>query len=65
MRNVQIISGLFPDRVGKAMLVAKSAANRWTENVMSLRSYCTATFGISSDDFDSQFEISADFDTVA
>lgn len=51
--------------VGKATETAKSAVNRWTENVMSLRSYCSDKFNIASDEFDKQFEIPDEFDTIA
>jgi hypothetical protein len=52
------------DAKREALKVAKRSVNRWTENVMALRDYCQAKFGISQEDFDKQFDIPADFDTV-
>ena len=44
--------------------VALEAANRWTDNIFTIRSYCTKTLNIASSQFDQQFEIPEDFDYV-
>ena len=52
------------DQKKKELQLAKEAANRWTDNIFSLQTYCGNKFGISKADFDSQFEIPDDFDYV-
>ncbi|KND04491.1 uncharacterized protein SPPG_00219 [Spizellomyces punctatus DAOM BR117] len=48
----------------KATRVAKDAANRWTDNIFALQSYCSRTFNISSQQFYEQFNIPEDFDSI-
>jgi len=43
---------------------AKEAANRWTDNIFSLRSYCSSNFNIDADTFNKSFEIPEDLDYV-
>lgn len=46
------------------MLEAKAGADRWTDNIFALQSYCGNNFGLSKSDFDTQFGISEEFDYV-
>ncbi|KAI9273894.1 meiotic nuclear division protein 1 [Helicostylum pulchrum] len=48
----------------KAAQIAREAANRWTENIWEMQSYCINNFGIERSTFDQQFGIKDDFDTV-
>ncbi|KAJ3054296.1 Meiotic nuclear division protein 1 [Rhizophlyctis rosea] len=48
----------------KATIIAKDAANRWTDNIFALQSYCNRKFNISAQDFNRQFGISDDFDSI-
>lgn len=48
----------------KAMAVAKDAANRWTDNIFILQSYCRQFFNMSTEDFCRQFEIPEDLDNI-
>ncbi|KAH0791892.1 meiotic nuclear division protein 1 [Histomonas meleagridis] len=43
-------------------IVAFDAANRWTDNIFSIKSWCTKKFNLQSADFDKSFEIPEDFD---
>eukprot|EP01095_Lingulamoeba_sp_RSL-Kostka_P003165 TRINITY_DN1406_c0_g1_i1.p1 TRINITY_DN1406_c0_g1~~TRINITY_DN1406_c0_g1_i1.p1 ORF type:complete len:206 (-),score=59.86 TRINITY_DN1406_c0_g1_i1:299-916(-) len=43
---------------------AKEAANRWTDNIFSIRSYVHNKFFMEYKDFDKAFELSEDFDYV-
>lgn len=47
-----------------AAKVAKDAANRWTENVWEIQSYCVNNFNMQRSDFDKQFGIDDSFDTI-
>jgi hypothetical protein len=40
------------------------AANRWTENIMTLQAYVRDKFGIPCEDFNKNFGIPDDLDTV-
>ncbi|KAL7753108.1 Iron-sulfur clusters transporter atm1, mitochondrial [Sorochytrium milnesiophthora] len=42
----------------------RDAANRWTENIFALQSYCNKQFGIENADFNRQFGLPEDFDTT-
>ncbi|CAG8478850.1 9063_t:CDS:2 [Acaulospora morrowiae] len=44
--------------------VALEAANRWTENIFLLQSYCSNKFGMERADFYKNFDIPEDFDTL-
>ncbi|KAI9323886.1 Mnd1 family-domain-containing protein [Dichotomocladium elegans] len=48
----------------KAISIAKEAANRWTENIWTLQSYCVNKFGMDRRDFDKSFGIHSEFDTI-
>jgi len=48
----------------KAVAVNLEAANRWTDNIFNLRSYCCNKFGMLPADFDKNFEIEDSFDYV-
>jgi hypothetical protein len=39
-------------------------ANRWTDNIFSVKSYCVNQFGMESAAFDQSFGIPEDFDSV-
>lgn len=43
---------------------AKQAANRWTDNIFSLQSYCSSHFAIERSQFNEQFSIPEDFDYI-
>lgn len=43
---------------------AKQAANRWTDNIFSLQSYCANNFSIERSQFNEQFSIPEDFDYI-
>ena len=51
-----------PLHTGQESAVAKEAANRWTENVFSIKSWCKNRFGIEESKLDQQFGIPEDFD---
>lgn len=42
----------------------KESANRWTDNVFSLQSYCSNQYNIGRADFNSQFGVPEDLDYV-
>lgn len=44
---------------------AKIAANRWTDNIFTLKSYLSSNFGMESNQFDQHFEIPDNFDYVS
>ncbi|XP_066284962.1 meiotic nuclear division protein 1 homolog [Branchiostoma lanceolatum] len=44
--------------------VAKDAANRWTDNVFSIKSWCKRKFGFEESVLDKQFGIPEDFDYI-
>ncbi|KAL1916795.1 uncharacterized protein VTP21DRAFT_5499 [Calcarisporiella thermophila] len=48
----------------KAAQIAKEGANRWTENVWTLQSYCFNKFNMERSRFNKEFGISEDFDTI-
>ncbi|KAG0167026.1 Meiotic nuclear division protein 1 [Apophysomyces sp. BC1034] len=48
----------------KAAVVAKEAANRWTENVWTIQSYCVNKFGMERQMFNQSFGIDDEFDTL-
>ena len=43
---------------------AKLAANRWTDNIYTLQSFCGNNFGIGRGQFEEQFGIPDDFDYI-
>ncbi|KAJ3040701.1 Meiotic nuclear division protein 1 [Rhizophlyctis rosea] len=47
-----------------ATTLAKDAANRWTDNIFALQSYCSRNFNITSQQFSEQFGIPEDFDSI-
>lgn len=48
----------------KAAEVAKAAANRWTDNIFSIQSYCAQNFMIDQETFCQQFQLPADLDSL-
>ncbi|CEP11690.1 hypothetical protein [Parasitella parasitica] len=48
----------------KASEIAKEAANRWTESIWEIQSYCVNKFGMERQLFDQTFGIEDDFDTI-
>ena len=42
--------------------IAHEAANRWTDNIFSIKSWCTKQFGVNQKDIDKNFGIPEDFD---
>lgn len=52
------------EQLKKSTKEAKIAANRWTDNIFTLQSYCSNTFSISRAQFDEQFNIPEDFDYI-
>ncbi|KAJ3090885.1 Meiotic nuclear division protein 1 [Physocladia obscura] len=48
----------------KAAEVAKQAANRWTDNIFCLQSFCSNKFTIEKSVFNKQFGISDDLDNL-
>lgn len=48
----------------KASQIAKEAANRWTESIWEMQSYCINKFGMERQLFDQTFGIKDDFDTI-
>ncbi|RUP50982.1 meiotic nuclear division protein 1 [Jimgerdemannia flammicorona] len=55
---------LLEAKAEKAAKVAKEAANRWTENIFVIQSYCVKNFGMQRADFNENFAIPDDFDTI-
>jgi len=43
---------------------ARDAANRWTDNILTLRKWCTDSFGIDEEGFNSNFEVPEELDYV-
>ncbi|TPX65890.1 hypothetical protein CcCBS67573_g08000 [Chytriomyces confervae] len=52
------------DAKAKAAENAKIAANRWTDNIFCLKSYCRDKFNIDSADFSRHFSIPGDIDNL-
>ena len=48
----------------EAVQKAKISANRWTDNIFTLQSYCANSFSISRTQFNEQFSIPDDFDYI-
>ena len=47
---------------GQESVVAKEAANRWTENVFAVKSWAKNRFGVEESKLDQQFGIPEEFD---
>jgi len=43
---------------------ARDAANRWTDNILTLRKWCSEKFGIEEENFNSNFSVPEDLDYV-
>ncbi|OZJ01649.1 hypothetical protein BZG36_05207 [Bifiguratus adelaidae] len=52
------------DAKKNATKVALDAANRWTDNIFLLQSYCVNTFNMEKSDFNANFGINDDFDNI-
>lgn len=50
--------------VKKSGGVALEAANRWTDNVFAIKSWCSKKFNIQGKDIDKQFGIPEEFDYI-
>lgn len=48
----------------EATAMAKAAANRWTDNIFLLQSYCANNFSLARSDFNAQFSIPEDLDNI-
>ncbi|KAJ3402852.1 Meiotic nuclear division protein 1, partial [Chytridiales sp. JEL 0842] len=48
----------------KLAKIAKTAANRWTDNIFSLQSYCSRMYNLAAEDFNKMLNIPDDFDTI-
>ncbi|KAF9922707.1 Meiotic nuclear division protein 1 [Linnemannia zychae] len=44
--------------------IAKDAANRWTENIFTFQSYCVDKFNVDRQEFNRNFNIPEDLDTL-
>ncbi|KAJ3350987.1 Meiotic nuclear division protein 1 [Entophlyctis luteolus] len=53
------------DAKEKAANIAKAAANRWTDNIFCLQSYCNNKYNIASTDFCKHFGVPEDLDNLA
>ena len=54
-----------PERVSELranIQAALEGANRWTDNIFQARTYCRKNFGMEPKDFNTYFQIGADFD---
>lgn len=52
------------ENMQKETLMAKEGANRWTDNVFTIKSWCVRKFGLEEKLIDKNFEIPEDFDYV-
>ncbi|KAF9090566.1 Meiotic nuclear division protein 1 [Mortierella sp. GBA35] len=52
------------DAQKKYSQVAKDAANRWTENIFTFQSYCVDKFNVDRQEFNKNFGIPEDLDTL-
>ena len=50
--------------VGIDAKTAFDSANRWTDNIFELKSYCTKTLMIPSDTFNQHFDVDENFDYI-
>lgn len=48
----------------REVLAKRAAANRWTENILTVQSYCASNFSISKDQLMKAFQIPSDLDYV-
>ncbi|KAF9425952.1 Meiotic nuclear division protein 1 [Podila epigama] len=44
--------------------IAKDAANKWTENIFVFQSYCVDKFNVDRQEFNRNFQIPEDLDTI-
>uniref|UniRef100_F1L6K3 Meiotic nuclear division protein 1 homolog n=1 Tax=Ascaris suum TaxID=6253 RepID=F1L6K3_ASCSU len=51
-------------RINKSADEAKEAANRWTDNIFSIKKWCKTKFGIDEKTLNEQFDIPSDMDYV-
>ncbi|KAI9030044.1 meiotic nuclear division protein 1 [Phycomyces nitens] len=49
----------------KSAKISKEAANRWTDNIWTIRSHCINKLGVDPKTFNDSFGISEDFDSLA
>ena len=50
------------ENMKKETLMAKDGANRWTDNVFTIKSWCVKKFGLEEKMIDQNFGIPEDFD---
>ncbi|KAI8892624.1 meiotic nuclear division protein 1 [Globomyces pollinis-pini] len=48
----------------KYTLVSKEAANRWTDNIFTLQSFCKNSFNMTATEFNKSFGIPSDLDNI-
>eukprot|EP00761_Pharyngomonas_kirbyi_P003153 gb/GECH01003157.1/.p1 GENE.gb/GECH01003157.1/~~gb/GECH01003157.1/.p1 ORF type:complete len:206 (+),score=55.33 gb/GECH01003157.1/:1-618(+) len=53
------------DQIDDITKTSLEAANRWTDNIFNIQSYCTQKLGILESDFNKNFGIPEDFDYVS
>jgi hypothetical protein len=64
-REAAVYEKMNPEAVKKAQRqaeIAFTAANRWTDNIFTLKAWCLKQFNMRSSDFDRQFELDEAFD---
>jgi len=52
------------ENMQKETVMAKEGANRWTDNVFTIKSWCVRKFGLEEKMIDKNFGIPEDFDYV-
>lgn len=52
------------ENLQKETLMSKEGANRWTDNVFTIKSWCERKFGLEKKMIDKSFGIPEDFDNV-
>lgn len=50
------------EKLKKKVTLAKDATNRWTDNILSMKTYCKNKFSMDSKAFDQNFELPENFD---
>lgn len=52
------------EKMRKETKIAHEAANRWTDNIFTIKSWCTKKFGVEEKTIDKNFGIPEDFDYI-
>lgn len=50
------------EKMSEEAKIAQESANRWTDNIFSIKSWCTKSFGVDEKAIDKNFGIPEDFD---